>query len=78
MISPSINSDDFLLFCQKNDVNVIRYHETLTKANYLLGRDCINAEKIVKQLIALPSGPGTSLENAKHAATVINRILTEI
>jgi perosamine synthetase len=78
ILSPSINSDEFVSFCRKNDVEVIKYHETLTKANYLLGRDCLNAEKIVRQLIALPSGPGTSLENAKHAATVINRILSEM
>ena len=76
MLSPSISSDDFVSYCQKNDVEVIKYHETLNKANYLLGRDCFNAENIVRRLIALPSGPGMSLENAKYAATVINRILS--
>lgn len=72
-----IDSNKFVKDCEKKGVQVMPYHAPLNEAMYLDAQKCPNSDELAGRLIAVPSGPGTSIEQAKTSAMVIQNIKFE-
>ena len=75
ILSKDIDSEWFVSECRKSGIQVNPYHPSISNADYLDSECCPVAESFTGRLIALPSGPGMTIENAKFAASQIQNIL---
>jgi len=50
------------------------YHTPINRARYLFDQACKHSDALDGRIIAIPSGPGTSLERAEFCANVIKDI----
>jgi perosamine synthetase len=73
-LAEDIDSQKFVSDCENMGVQVMPYHMPINRAHYLFDQDCKNSDVLDGRIIAIPSGPGTSLERAEFCANVIKDI----
>jgi perosamine synthetase len=74
VLAEDIDSKKFVLNCEDLGVQVMPYHRPINQAHYLSADDCKISDSLDGRVIAVPSGPGTTLEDAEICANVIKNI----
>ena len=74
ILAEDVDSQKFVLDCENKGIQVLPYHRPINQAQYLHGQDCRNADSLDGRVIAIPSGPGITLEQAEVCANVIKNI----